>query len=177
MRELRVPSDADDSAIQETLMRLFSAQVQHQSETVAEEGQAVKAQRSVEDQVLKAKRSETDSDQALKASVSTSVQFRSDQPETESKSPSLVQLKPDVSVSSSGGQDSQCTLAVGRSSIQIDNSLRDRICSLLQKEILHKQILEEMESTGKNELIRGQEKVQNTEKLLMIHVTRQPKEV
>ena len=67
MKELRVPSDADDSAIQEALMRLFNAQVRDQSETVAEEGQAVRAQRSVSesDQALKAK----SSDQALKASV------------------------------------------------------------------------------------------------------------
>ena len=47
VRELRVPSDADDNAIQEALMELFDAQVQEQvrdqSETVAEEGQAVRA--------------------------------------------------------------------------------------------------------------------------------------
>ena len=70
VRELRVPSDADDSAIQEALMRLFSAQVQKQSETVSVEGQAVRAKRSVSDsdQALKAQIS----DQTLKASVSDS---------------------------------------------------------------------------------------------------------
>ena len=58
VKELRVPSDADDSAIQEALMRLFNAQVQEQvrdqSESVAVEGQANTAKRSVEDQALKA---------------------------------------------------------------------------------------------------------------------------
>ena len=75
VRELRVPSDADDSAIQEALMRLFNAQVRDQSETVSIEGQAVRAKRSGSDsdQALKAQIS----DQALKASVSD--QIRSDQ--------------------------------------------------------------------------------------------------
>ena len=52
-------------------MRLFNAQVRDQSETVAEEDQAVRAQRSVleSDQALKAK----SSNQALKSSVSDSV--------------------------------------------------------------------------------------------------------
>ena len=62
VKELHVPSDADDTAIQEALMRLFNAQVRDQSETIAEEGQAVRAQRLV-----------AESDQALKASVSDSV--------------------------------------------------------------------------------------------------------
>ena len=44
------------------------------------------------------------------------------------------------------------------SSICIDNFLRENINYLLQKEILYKEVLEEMESTRKNELIRGQEK-------------------
>ena len=66
---------------------------------------------------------------------------------------------------------------MSRSSISIENSLREKIYSLLQKEILYKEILEEMESTGKNELIRGQEKYKLQKKLLMIHVTEQPKEV
>ena len=35
VNELRVPSDADDSAIQEALIKLFNAQVKDQSETVA----------------------------------------------------------------------------------------------------------------------------------------------
>ena len=52
VKELRVPSDADDSAIQEALRKLFNAQNQvqeqkrDQSETSAVEGQASKAQRS-----------------------------------------------------------------------------------------------------------------------------------
>ena len=177
VKELRVPSDADDSAIQEALMKLFSAQVRDQSELVAVEGQASRAKRSVEDQALKAQSSDSDqalkaqssvSDQALKAQssdsdqalkASDSVQFSSDQPESESKSPSSIQFKTSVSVSSSSPSSSHCTLAVSRSSISIENSLREKIYSLLQKEILYKEILEEMESTGKNELIRGQEKV------------------
>ena len=111
VRELRVPSDADDSAIQEALMRLFSAQVQDQSETVAEEGQAIKAQRSVEDQALKAK----SSNQALKASASDSVQSSSDQPESESKPSSSVQFSSSVPISSNSSQSSsQCTLAVAK---------------------------------------------------------------
>ena len=43
VKDLRVPSDADDTAIQETLIRLFNAQVRDQSETVVEEDQAVRA--------------------------------------------------------------------------------------------------------------------------------------
>ena len=79
VRELRVPSNADDSAIQEALMKLFNAQVQEQIKdrlkSDAVEGQASRAKRSVEDQ-------------ALKASVSDqirSVQSSSDQPESELK--------------------------------------------------------------------------------------------
>ena len=49
VRELRVPSDADDSAIQEALMKLFNAQVRDQSETMSVEGQAVRAKRSDSD--------------------------------------------------------------------------------------------------------------------------------
>ena len=70
MRELRVPSDADDTAIQGTLMKLSSAQVRDQLGTVVVEGQALKAQSS-------------DPEQALKATVSD--QISSDQPESESK--------------------------------------------------------------------------------------------
>ena len=75
VKELRIPSDAGDTAIQEALMRLFNAQVRDQSETVAEEDHAVRAQRSISesDQALKAK----SLDQALKASVSDSVQSSS----------------------------------------------------------------------------------------------------
>ena len=169
VRELRVPSDADDSAIQEALMRLFNAQVRDQSEAVSVEGQAVRAKRLV-----------TDSDQALKTSVSdqiSSVQSSSIKPESESKTSRSVQFKTSVAVSSSSSSSSQCTLAVGRSSIQIENSLREKINSLLKQEILYKEILEEMESTGKNELIRGQEKFKLQKNLLMIHVTGQPEDV
>ena len=89
VKELRVPSDADDKAIQDALRKLFNAQVQEQiraqSDTVSDavEGQASRAKRSVEDQALKAQSSE--SVQALKASVRdqiSSVQFSS---ESESK--------------------------------------------------------------------------------------------
>ena len=67
---VHVPSDVDDSTNQEALMKLFNAQIQDQSETIANEGQTIRVQRSVEDQALKAKRSDTDLDHALKASVS-----------------------------------------------------------------------------------------------------------
>ena len=58
VRELRVLSDTNDSAIQEALMKLFNAQVQgqvrDQTVTNAVEGQVFKAQSSVLDQALKA---------------------------------------------------------------------------------------------------------------------------
>ena len=54
VRELRVPSNADDSAIQEALMKLFKAQVRDQTESVAIEVKANRAKRSVQDQALKA---------------------------------------------------------------------------------------------------------------------------
>ena len=205
VKELHVPSDADDIAIQEALMKLFNAQTRDQTESVTVEGQASRAKRSVTDsdqalkaqrsitdsdqalkaqrsitnldQALKAQKSVTDSDQALKASDSVSDQFSPVEPESESKTSRSVQFKPEVSVSSSNQSSSQCTLAVSRSSINIDNSLRDRIHSLLQAEILYKEILEEMESTGKNEFIQGKEKYKLPKKLLMIHVTGQPEEV
>ena len=41
----------------------------------------------------------------------------------------------------------------------------------------YKEILEEIESTGRNELKRGQEKFKLQKKLLMIHVTGQPEDV
>ena len=66
---------------------------------------------------------------------------------------------------------------MSRSSVEIDNSLRDRINSLLRKEILYRDILEEMESTGRNELKRGQEKLKLQKKLLMIYVAGQPEDV
>ena len=85
VKELRIPSDVGDSAIQEALMRLFNAQVQEQSESDAVEGQAIRAKRSVSesDHALKAK----SSDQALKPSRS-------------------VQFNLDVSVSSNSSQSS-----------------------------------------------------------------------
>ena len=57
VRELRVPSNADDEAIQEALKRLFDAQGQVHSDSIAVEGQAVRAQGSVSKsgQALKAK--------------------------------------------------------------------------------------------------------------------------
>ena len=166
VKELRVPSDADGTAIQEALMRLINAQVRDQSETVAEEDQAIRAQRSV-----------LESDQALKASVSDSVQSSSVQLVSESKPSRSVQFSSDVPLSSSSPSSSQCTLAVGRSSIQIENSLREKINSLLKQEIMYKEILKEMVNTGKNELVRGQEKFKLQKKLLMIHVTGQPEDV
>ena len=167
VKELRVPSDADDTAIQEALMRLFNAQVRDQSGIVAGEAQAIRAQRSV-----------SESNQALKASVSDLVQSSSVQSISESKPSRLVQFSSDVPVSSnSSPSSSERTLVVGRSSIQIKNSMREKIHSLLKQEILYKEILEEMESTGKNELIRGQEEFKHQKKLLTIHVTRQPEDV
>ena len=178
VRELRAPSDADDSAIQEALMRLFNAQVRGQLETVSVEGQAVRAKRSVidSDQALKAQIS----DQALKASVSdqiSSIQSSSIRPESESKTSRSVQFKTSVPVSSSSPSSNQCTLAVGRSSIQIENSLREKIYSLLKNDILYQDIIEEIESTGMNEIKRGQEKYRKQKNLLMIHVTGQPDDV
>ena len=82
-----------------------------------------------------------------------------------------------VPVSSSSTSNSQCTLAVGRSSIEIENSLREKINSLLRKEMLYRDIFEEIESTGKNEITRGQEKYRIQKNLLMIHVTGQPEDV
>ena len=166
VKELRVPSDADDSAIQEALMRLFNAQTRYQTESVAVEGQATRGKRSV-----------TDSYQALKASDSVSDQFSPIQPESESKTSRSVQFKAEVSVSRSSQSNSKCTLAISRININIDNSLMERIYLLLKKEVLYKEILEEMESTRKNELIWGQEKYKFQKMLFMIHVTGQPNEV
>ena len=47
----------------------------------------------------------------------------------------------------------------------------------MQTEILYKEILEEMESTGRNKIVRGKEKYKLQKKLLMIHVTGQLEEV
>ena len=177
VRELRVPSDADDSAIQEALIKLFRAQGQKQAETMSNEGQAIRARGSgsTSDQALKAQIS----DQALKASVSDTDQDQSssDRPSAESKRSSSVQFKTSVPISSSNNSSSQCTIAVSRSSVDIDNFLREKINSLLKNEILFQDILSEMESTGKNEIKRGKEKYKIQKRLLMIHVTGQPEDV
>ena len=174
VRELRVPSDADDQAIQEALIKLFNTQVQDQkqSETVVKEGQAVRAKRS----------GPQGTDQAVKAAVSVSDLIQSSSSSvSESKlkpsSSESVQFKPVVPVSSSNTQNSHCTLAVARSSVKIDNALRDRMYSFLKKEILYGDVIEEIESTGHNEIQRGQEKYIIQKKYLMIHVTGQPEDV
>ena len=68
VNELRIPSDADDEAIQEALKNLFNAQCQSQcrDQSDTKEGQAIRASRSVfkSDQALKA----DSTIQALKAS-------------------------------------------------------------------------------------------------------------
>ena len=171
VKELRVPSDADDNAIQDALRKLFNAQVQaqnrDQSETVAVEDQAIRAQSS-------------ESVQALKASVA--AQIRSVQSSSKSES----KFKPSSSssnqfssspVSSSNSSDSQCTIAVARSNVTIDNSLREKMNSLLRKEVLYGDIIEEIESTGKNEIVRGQEKYRIQKNFLVVHVTGQPEDV
>ena len=149
-------------------MKLFNAQVQGQGrdQTVSDavEGQAVRAQSSV-------------SDQALKASDLVRDQPSSNQPEPKSKTSRSVQFKTSVPVSSIGSSNNHCTSAVGRSSVDIDNSLGEKIYSLLRKEILYSDIIEEMESTRRNEIKRGQEKYRIQKNLLMIHVTGQPEDV
>ena len=47
----------------------------------------------------------------------------------------------------------------------------------MKKEILYRDIIEEMESTGSNEIKRGQEKYRIQKKSLMIHVIGQPEDV
>ena len=49
--------------------------------------------------------------------------------------------------------------------------------SLLKNEFLYKEILEEMESTERNEINRGQEKYQLKKNMLMIHITGQPEDI
>ena len=49
--------------------------------------------------------------------------------------------------------------------------------SLLRNEILYRDIFEEIESTGRNEIVRGQEKYRIQKKFLVIHVTGQPEDV
>ena len=184
VKELRVPSDADDNAIQDALRKLFNAQVQEQiraqSETVSDavEGQASRAKRSVEDQALKAQSSE--SVQALKASVRdqiSSVQFSSESESKFKPSSSSSNQFSSSPVSTSSNQDSQCTIAVARSSVTIDNSLRDKMNSLLRNEVLYQDIFEEIESTGRNEILRGQEKYRIQKKFLVVHVTGQPEDL
>ena len=74
-------------------MILFNAQVRDQTESVAVKGQANKAKGSNENQALKAKRLDTNSDQDPKASDSVSNQITPNHPESESKSPRSVQFK------------------------------------------------------------------------------------
>ena len=176
VNELRVPSDADDEAIQEALKKLFNAQcsVQCRDQSDAREGQAIRASGSVfrSDQALKA-----DSSQALKASDTD--QFQSSTVSESGPSPVQFQVQDqfrNVSVSINSSQESQCTLLASRSSISIDNSLREKMYSLLQRENYYKEILEEIESTGRNEVKRGQEKYKLQKKLLTIHVAGQPEE-
>ena len=172
VKELRVPLDADDNAIQDALRKLFNAQIQEQkkeqTETVAIEDQAIKAQSSESVQALKASVSAqisvhsstvSDSESKIKPSSSSSNQFSSSQP-----------------VSSSNSSDSQCTIAVARSSVTIDNSLREKMNSLLREEVLYREIIEEIESTGKKEILRGQEKYRIQKKNLVVHVTGQPED-
>ena len=140
-----------------------------QTDTVAVEDQATRAQSS-------------ESVQALKASVAAQIRSIFSPVQVQSKSPSLqvqrsVQFKPVVPVSSNNTQDSHCTIAVARSSVTIENSLRERMHSLLRKEILYDDIIEEIESTGRSEIIRGQNKYRIQKKNLMIHVTGQPDDV
>ena len=172
VRELRVPSDAGDQVIQEALIKLFNAQVQgqKQADTVAVEDQATRAQSS-------------ESIQALKASVAAQIRSKqsssssAQESKPSSSSSESVQFKPVVSVSSSNTQDSHCTIAVARSSVSIDNSLRERMYSLLKKEVLYSDIIEEIESTGRNEIQRGQEKYRIQKKFLVVHVTGQPEDL
>ena len=156
-------------------MKLFSAQVRDQTKIVLVEGQAVRAKRSVleSDHALKAQITY----QALKASVSDSVQSSLVRPLSESKTSRSIKFSSDVPVSSSSSQNSQCILAVGRSIVDIDNSLREKINSLLRKEILYNDIIEEMESTKRNEIKRGQGKYKIQKKLLMIHAIGEPEDV
>ena len=118
--------------------------------------------------------------QALKASVRDQISSVQSSPESESKfkpsSSSSNQFSSSVPVSSSNSSDSQCIIAVARSSVTIDNSLREKMNSLLRKEVLYREIFEEIESTGKNEIVRGQEKYRIQKKNLVVHVTGQPED-
>ena len=139
------------------MTRLFNAQVQEQvrdqSKSDAVEGQASRAKRSVEDQALKASDSVMDQVSLVQSSSIT--------PELELKTTRPGQFHSDIPVSSSSSSSSShCTLVVSRSSVDIDNSLREKIYFLLRKEILYHDIIEEMKSTGRNELKRGQENIE-----------------
>ena len=114
-------------------------------------GWAIRSKRSVDSQSLKANSS--DSDQALQASDSISHRCSLVPPDSESKTSRSGHFKIDVSVSSSSQESHQSTLAVGGSNINIENSLGEKINSLLQQEILYKETLEEMEGTRKNEIV------------------------
>ena len=158
VRELRVPPNAGDEAIQEALRKLFN-QVQAQSSNQNQSSSVRSVQQSESVSVSKIKASSPDQEQA-----SSSVQF---QDQTRVQQP----------VSEISADSIQCTLCVARSSITIDNSLREKMYSLLKNEFLYKEILEEMESTERNEINRGQEKYQLKKNMLMIHVTGQPEDI
>ena len=138
VNELRIPSDADDEAIQEALKKLFNAQCSDQcrDQSDAVEGQATRASGSVfrSDQALKA----SSTVQALKASD----QFQSSTVSESGPSPVQLQVQDqfrDVSVSRNSSQTDQCTLLASRSSISIDNSLREKMYSYIaERELLQR---------------------------------------
>ena len=124
VRELRVPSDAGDEAIQDALKKLFN-QVQAQSSQT--QSSSVSSTQQTES-VSEIKASGPDQVQA-----SSSVQFR-DQ----------ISVQQPVSEFSSH-RTTQCTVTIARSSITIDQTMREKMYSLLTKEILYSDIIEEME--------------------------------
>ena len=156
VRELRVPSDAGDEAIQDALKKLFNQVQAQSSQTQSNSVSSVQQSESVS----KIKSSGPDQVQA-----SSSIQF---QDQTSVQQP--------VSEFSSS-RTTQCTVAITRSSIAIDQAMREKMYLLLTKEILYSDIIEEMESRGMNEIIRGQEKYQMKRRMLMIHVAGQPEDV
>ena len=156
VRELRVPSDASDEVIQDALKKLFNQVQAQSSQTQSSSVSSVQQSESV------SKIMASGPDQAQ---ASSSVQFR-DQ----------TSVQQTVSEFSSS-RTTQCTIAIARSSITIDQAMREKMYSLLTKEILYSDIIEEMESTGMNEIVRGQEKYQMKKKMLMIHVAEQPEDV
>ena len=120
VNELRIPSDANDEAIQEALKNLFNAQCQSQcrDQSNAIEGQAIRAAGSVfrSDQALKA----DSSIQALKASDTDQIQSSTDSESKTGPSPVQSQVQDqfrNVSVSINSSQESQCTLLSSRSSV------------------------------------------------------------